>query len=174
MGFTTVWPLEKTLTTYAPLPDRTVITIDTSKDGHHTVWTFTKTFTHLPSDALISILQIQNTSSSAVTQDTSTSTARVSDTNLGPTATEESKTARRNQKWVAGPVVGGVAGIAILLLVTWALIRAKRNKDRKRKGHELHGESALKSELETIEQPQELDGREQRKQPIELPSTNSA
>ncbi|KAI1747197.1 hypothetical protein F4782DRAFT_521964 [Xylaria castorea] len=164
-GVTTIWPLEMTVTSFAPIPDTTVITIDTSQDGHRTIWTFTKTYAHLSSDALISPLQ--NTSSSAVTQNISTSTPRTSE------VTAESESTQSNRAWVAGPVIGGVTGIVILLLVAWVLFRAKRNRERKRKGHELHGESSLKSELEVKLDPQELDGQEQSRQPVELPSSTS-
>lgn len=74
-GMTTVWPLTKTLTSFAPLPDTTVIVVKTSQDGHPTLWTFTKTLTELPSDSLISMSQ--NISSSFVQQDTSKSTPEV-------------------------------------------------------------------------------------------------
>lgn len=99
-----------------------------------------------------------------------------------PIATTKSEGTQSNRAWVAGPVIGGVAGIVILFFVSWLLFRAKKNKDSKRNGHELHEESALKSELEVklkpqeLEakpRPQELDAQEHNRQPVELPDNNS-
>ncbi|KAI8946444.1 hypothetical protein F4801DRAFT_583366 [Xylaria longipes] len=168
-GVKTILSLEKTVTSFAPRLDTTVITIETSQDGHYTVWTFTKSFTHLANDALTSILQ--STPSLTVTQNISTSTPHISEvTASNPIATAKSESTQSSRAWVAGTVVGGVAGIAILFIVAWALFRSKRNRNSKLKGHELHGESVLKSELEVKPEPQELDAEEQRKQPAELPS----
>ncbi|TRX92296.1 hypothetical protein FHL15_006911 [Xylaria flabelliformis] len=162
--YTTTIDGQKTVTFFAPIPDTTVITIETTQDGHSTVWTSTKTFTHLPSEGSTS--GPHNSSSSTATQETSEATT------TSPTDIAESKSIPRNRTWVAGPVVGGVAGIVILLVVAWVVLRAKRNRNGK-KHHELHGESAIKSELEVKLRPQELDGREQKRQPVELPGNVS-
>lgn len=39
-------------------------------------------------------------------------------------------------------------------------------------GHEVHGESAMKSELEVKHPPEELDGEELARHPVELPTDN--
>ncbi|KAH8160534.1 hypothetical protein CIB48_g7718 [Xylaria polymorpha] len=116
-------------------------------------------------------------------QNTSSPTPHISEvTASNPIATTKSEGTQSNRAWVAGPVIGGVAGIVILFFVSWLLFRAKKNKDSKRNGHELHEESALKSELEVklkpqeLEakpRPQELDAQEHNRQPVELPDNNS-
>ncbi|KAI0436527.1 hypothetical protein F4803DRAFT_541931 [Xylaria telfairii] len=172
-GVKTVSPFEKTVTFLGSVLETAVVTTETSQDGHHTVRTFTTTYTHLLSDGLISTLQ-----------NTSLSTPRMSEvTASNPTATTKSEGKQSNRAWVAGPAIGGIIGIAILVLVSWLLLRVKRNRDSKQKGHELHGESALKSELEVklhpqeLEakppEPQELDAPENTKQRVELPDNNS-
>ncbi|KAI1347730.1 hypothetical protein F5Y01DRAFT_307352 [Xylaria sp. FL0043] len=169
-GSETVWSLLKTLTTFAPRPDTAVVTIQTSQDGHPTIWTLTKTFTHLASDFFAS-------SSSAPTSSTGsdmlTSTPHSSEVTVSPPVStmgsESDQSAQSSRSWIAGPVVGGVAGIAILVLVTWwLLLRSKKNES-----HEVHGESALKSELEAKHQPQELDSHETSRSPVELEGHNS-
>ncbi|KAI3329796.1 hypothetical protein F4824DRAFT_372270 [Ustulina deusta] len=171
-GMTTVWPLTKTLTSFAPLPDTTVIVVKTSQDGHPTLWTFTKTLTELPSDSLISMSQ--NISSSFVQQDTSKSTPEVPEaTASNQTSTITGNNAPRSQAWVAGPIIGAVAGVTILLVATWLLFRLRKEKESKRRRHELNGESALKSELESKIPPQELGVQGQDGQPVELPSSSS-
>ncbi|KAI1741710.1 hypothetical protein F4680DRAFT_414811 [Xylaria scruposa] len=169
--YTTTVDGEKTVTFFAPIPDTTVIAIETTQDGHRTVLTSTKTFTHLPSGDSTS--GPHNTSSSTTTPKTSAMTPPISEaTTTSPIDTTETNSTQRNRAWVAGPVVGGVAGILILIVVAWVVLRAKRNRNGK-KHHELHGESAIKSELEVKLQPQELDGQEQRRQPVELPGNVS-
>ncbi|KAI0553956.1 hypothetical protein F4679DRAFT_580125 [Xylaria curta] len=169
--YTTTVDGEKTVTIFAPIPDTTVITIETAQDGHHTIWTFTKTFTHLPIE--YSTSKPHNTSSSTASSKTSAMTPPVSEaTTTSPIDTTESNSTQRNRAWVAGPAVGGVAGILIMAVVVWVVLRVKRNRNGKRH-HELHGESAFKSELEVKLEPQELDGQEQRRQPVELPGNLS-
>lgn len=63
-GLRTVWSLEKTLTSYPPVPKTTIITIRTSENGHSTVWEFTRTFTPLPTEELVPMPH--NTTSSIV------------------------------------------------------------------------------------------------------------
>ncbi|KAI0429005.1 hypothetical protein F5Y09DRAFT_311472 [Xylaria sp. FL1042] len=81
---------------------------------------------------------------------------------------ERDQNPRSSRAWIAGPVVGSVAGVAILILLSWWLLfRPKQNR-----GYEVHGESALKSELEAKSQPQELDSHEQNRSPVELEGNN--
>ncbi|GAW17611.1 hypothetical protein ANO14919_070700 [Xylariales sp. No.14919] len=175
-GSRTIFHLSRSLISFAPLSSTTVISITTSQDGHSTVWTFVKTFSLLPnSDSPTSTSQ--NMPSPTTPQETSKLTSQEPEvintaTASGPASTVMSDSTQRSQAWVAGPVIGAVAGVAILLLGTWLLFRVKRKRGLKRKGHELHGESALKSELESTVPPQELDGQEQDRGPAELPGTN--
>ncbi|KAI1122637.1 hypothetical protein F5Y10DRAFT_70659 [Nemania abortiva] len=159
-GLGTVWSLEKTLTTFAPLPETTVITIKTSEDGHETVWAFTKTFTALSKTSLVT-----------TTRTTSSSTPNISKTSTpNPTDVMVSEDTQGSQVWIAGPVIGGVSGVAIVLLAVWLLLRARGNR---RRSHEVHGDSAFKSELEAKLQLPELDGQGLGVRPVELPSNNS-
>jgi hypothetical protein len=59
--------------------------------------------------------------------------------------------------------------VAILLGAVWLLLRIKRSRANKRKGQELHGESALKIELATESQPQELEAPGYERELRELP-----
>lgn len=54
-GVQTVWPLTKTLTSFAPLPDLTVLSVTTWEDGHSTIWTFLKTLTSLANDPVATV-----------------------------------------------------------------------------------------------------------------------
>ncbi|KAI1185668.1 hypothetical protein F5B17DRAFT_406901 [Nemania serpens] len=155
-GIITVWPLEKTLISFAPLPNTTLITITTSENGHRTVWEFTKTLTPLPSDAAVPDTEY---APSAVISQTTTTTDNPTPANT----TIESKP--KSQAWIAGPVIGGIAGVAILLLAAWFLFRLNKNSQET---YEVHGETAIKSELEVKPQAQELDGQERGRQPVEL------
>ncbi|KAI3324162.1 hypothetical protein HD806DRAFT_494281 [Xylariaceae sp. AK1471] len=152
-GVETVLPLTKIWTSFPPLPDTTVITISTSVNEHLTAWIITKTFTHLPSD-----LFTMEDSNTVGTQ--------------SPTSTPSDMGTQRSQAWIAGPVAGGVAGVAILLLVVWLLFRMRKNRASKRRGHELHGETAIKVEMGVEDQPQEFDASEQARPPYELPARN--
>lgn len=87
--------------------------------------------------------------------------------NTAPAPTTTTKMNQRSQAWIAGPVVGGLAGVIIFLLVAWFLFRMRRTKQGR---HEVHGESTKKSELEVKALPQELDGQGQNRQPVELPT----
>ncbi|KAI0096715.1 hypothetical protein GGR51DRAFT_567042 [Nemania sp. FL0031] len=131
--------------TAAPLPETEVITIETSENGHKTVWSFTKTFTPLSRESVAAVTSPLPSASEI-------------DTPL-PKGTEKSLA------WIAGPIIGGVAGVVIILLAAWLCM-----KRRRRRGHEVHGDSAFKSELEVKPQPQELDARGQSERPAELPS----
>ncbi|KAI1274421.1 hypothetical protein F5Y07DRAFT_373075 [Xylaria sp. FL0933] len=170
-GTKTVWPLVKTVTTFAPRPDTAIVTIKTSQDGQPTTWIFTKTFTHLASDFLVS--ESKTTSNPSTGSDMSISTHHSSEVTVSPPVntmgSESDQSARSSRAWIAGPVVGGVAGIAILVLLTWwLLVRSKKNAS-----HEVHGESAIKSELEAKHQPQELESHEPNRSPVELECHNT-
>ncbi|KAI0408293.1 hypothetical protein F4802DRAFT_549260 [Xylaria palmicola] len=168
-GLGTALPSQTTLVSFTPKPDTTVITIETSLDGHRTLWLFTTTFAHLPES-----FSAAKPSSSTIPQITPVSTSHISvDTPSSPTSPAESGDARqRSLAWVAGPVIGGVAGVVVLLLLGWLLLRAKRERDTQRRRCEVHGESVLKAELEAKLQPQELDSRERDRSPVELPGLN--
>ncbi|KAI1362891.1 hypothetical protein F5Y08DRAFT_310881 [Xylaria arbuscula] len=90
-----------------------------------------------------------------------------------PTNTTDATTSRNFQSsraWIAGPVIGAIAGAAILLIATWFMFRLikKRNSPN---GQELHGESALVSELDHKIKPQELHGKGENTHPVELPGS---
>ncbi|KAK5637697.1 hypothetical protein RRF57_013412 [Xylaria bambusicola] len=74
---------------------------------------------------------------------------------------------QKSPAWIAGPVIGAVVGLTILLLASWFLFRLIR-KRRRPKGHELNGEPALILELEHKKKPQELNAQEQDRSPVEL------
>ncbi|KAI1173514.1 hypothetical protein F4777DRAFT_557562 [Nemania sp. FL0916] len=199
-GQTTVWPLKKPLTSFPPLPETTVITINTTQDGHSTVWTFTETFTHIPrgtpattpSDitntptphttqpvpSSVSTNSVSTNSvsinsvsiNSVLTNSVSTSPGSTSpgSTNSVSTNTMPNESIQKGRASIVGPVVGIIAAVIVVLLALWLLRRIRR---RRRDMHEVHGESAVKSELEANEKPQELNGRDWTRPPAEMPST---
>ncbi|KAI0395503.1 hypothetical protein F5Y17DRAFT_192637 [Xylariaceae sp. FL0594] len=177
-GLQTVWQLTKTYGPYAPLPDVTTITIHTSENGVSTDWILTKSYTHLPSDLFLGGSDGSSTPSSvangtASTQPTQTTTSTQSPTppqsptssqisTSSPSTPNVSDPARvtsheENLAWLAGPIIGGVAGLMIIaLLPSWFLFRRRRKRARGPEA-ELHGESAHKAELEVKDEPQELE-----------------
>lgn len=159
-GVATVWPFQRTIVSYASIPDTAIVSLTTIENGHSTVWLFTTTFTHL-SWGLV-----------ATSIPTSTATHTGTITASDPATTEPSRDTQHSQAWIAGPVVGAVAGVSILALAVWLLFRARLYRKRRRTVHEIHGEPALKSELEAKYPPQELDGGERTRHPVELPTNN--
>ncbi|KAI1121873.1 hypothetical protein F5Y10DRAFT_255371 [Nemania abortiva] len=161
-GVKTVWPLTKTLTSYVPLPDTTVISITTSQDGHDTVWTFVKTLTPL---ANVSLADTSPSPSTARQQ-----TSQVSDsTSTNPTGTTMSDNSHGIRAWLAGPVIGSIAGAVVIMLAVWFLFRIIKRRRNDLKGHELHGQSALVLELEQKIKALEMHGQGENTHPVELP-----
>ncbi|GAP92924.1 putative glycoprotein X [Rosellinia necatrix] len=150
-GVKTVVPFTKTIPVFDPIPETKVITTTRPVDGHLSIWIYTTTF-----DPLL--------------RDTSASPPQSSESiAINPTDPIITASSQRSRAWVAGPVIGGVVGAGALILVAWLFIRAQRSRHRRRLGHELHGEAALKSELEVKHPPQELAGEElERPPPTEL------
>ncbi|KAJ8122150.1 hypothetical protein O1611_g9915 [Lasiodiplodia mahajangana] len=135
------------------VPETTVITIETTEDGHKTVWSFTKTYTPLSRESIAAV-----TSATPIVSETSAP---------NPVDTPTPESTQRSRAWIAGPVIGGVVGVVVILVAVWLLLRVKR---KRRRGYEVHGDSAFKSELEVKAQPQELDGQGPSQRPAELPS----
>ncbi|KAI0196418.1 hypothetical protein F4808DRAFT_463917 [Astrocystis sublimbata] len=167
-GLETIWSFTRIITSFAPLPDTTVVIVRTTENGHDTVWSFTKTFTHLPRSSSSKSVDTKPTATSHTTPK-STSQAPDDATASIPTDTATNKN-KMSQAWLAGPIVGAVAGAGIILFATLFLLRLRKRNMGKRNDHELHGESGLKSELEAKDKPQELNGQILDVQPAELPA----
>ncbi|KAI0445162.1 hypothetical protein F4803DRAFT_205353 [Xylaria telfairii] len=107
-GVTTIWSFTKALTSYAPLPNTTVLSVTTSQDGHLTVWTFVKTLTPLAKDTLVDMSPSPST--------TPQQTPQVSDsTSTNPAGTTMSDNSHRSRAWLAGPVIGATSYTGRLL-----------------------------------------------------------
>ncbi|KAI1357273.1 hypothetical protein F5Y08DRAFT_346938 [Xylaria arbuscula] len=165
-GAQTVWPLTKTLTSYAPLPDITVLSVTTWQDGHSTIWTFLKTLTPLASDLVTTI------STYTTPPTTPQETSQVPNATSGnPTATNIGNNSHLSRGGIAGAVIGSVAGVIVVLLAARFLLHLikKRNSS---KGQELHGESALISEMDHKIKPLELHAQGENMHPVELPGND--
>ncbi|KAK8016422.1 hypothetical protein PG993_014611 [Apiospora rasikravindrae] len=86
-----------------------------------------------------------------------------------PTSIPDSGGGRRSQAWIAGPVLGSLAGAAIILVTVIFLFRRRkklriRGDDEPGDKSQLHSDCIPKPELENSE----------KKAPIELPGTDTA
>jgi hypothetical protein len=71
---------------------------------------------------------------------TSSTTSPTSSPTVSPTTSPPP--VPTSKAWVAGPLVGCIAGAAIVLATAWTCIRVRRRKGGLRRGAELHGISA--------------------------------
>ncbi|KAI1451737.1 hypothetical protein F4805DRAFT_450397 [Annulohypoxylon moriforme] len=134
-GILTTWFFTTSITVLPPVPSTTVVQIPQTINGHLTTFTFTTTYANLP------------TGGAEVTNDTSIPS---------PTYNPET-TASTNHAWIAGPVVGAVAGISIIVLGSFFLWRYKRKRLQTSTELESHRMPEIKSELDAPNRPQELD-----------------
>ncbi|KAJ3573534.1 hypothetical protein NPX13_g4667 [Xylaria arbuscula] len=157
----------RTLTSYAPLPDIiTILSVTTGQDGHGTTWTLRETFTPLESHPVTAMST--NTTSPTTPQETSqvpkTTSGDYTDTIIG-------NNSHSSRGWIAGAVIGSVAGTIVVLLAAWFLLQLIKKRNNS-KGQELHGESALISELDNKTKPQELHAQGENMHPVELPGND--
>ncbi|KAI0382405.1 hypothetical protein F5Y04DRAFT_252611 [Hypomontagnella monticulosa] len=130
-GAATTWSFTAVVTLYSPVATTGVIQTTRTVNGAEEISSYTTTFAQLPSD-------LTTTSAPPLaTMPPSSDPAGVS-----------------NSAWIAGPVVGGVAAVALAALggfIIW------RRKWKGKTNFELHGETAEKSELGATHPPQELE-----------------
>lgn len=104
----------------------------------------------------------------------STLTAIVSGSSIGsdrPTSSPDSGGRNQSQEWISGPVVGSVAGVALILTATMLLLRRKRKtRHSQDAGNDTGDKPQLYSEF--IPKP-ELENSE-KKAPIKVSETNLA
>ncbi|KAI4864068.1 hypothetical protein F4820DRAFT_424894 [Hypoxylon rubiginosum] len=150
----TTWtfPTVVTRNVSSPIPATAIITVTTALEGELQTLTFTTAYAQLPSDFTAQITNAV-TSESAIPR---------------PTSTEFVQS--QNRAWVAGPVVGGLAGLLIAGIGSLFLWRRKRKRLTE---SELHGDSAIKSEMDVPNHPRELEANNplvDHHEPQELPA----
>ncbi|KAI5919427.1 hypothetical protein F4810DRAFT_687386 [Camillea tinctor] len=123
-----------------------VVTVPTVINDQTTTWMFTTTYASLA-------IPGQNGTNGAPISTTASN-------NVSSTETAITLSETRSQAWIAGPIVGSVAGVALILLTIMLLWQRKRKRARSSTAQELHGETAKKSELHGTTAPQEIDGYE--------------
>ncbi|OTA66158.1 hypothetical protein K449DRAFT_463187 [Hypoxylon sp. EC38] len=139
-GIPTTWSFTAEATVYAPIPATAVVQIINTVNGIPQTYTFTTTYAQLPTDF----------ANGAASDPTSTTSIP----SLTPTP---EPSASPNRAWIAGPVVGGVAGVSIVALGGLLLWRRRQKQLQASIRPELHGIDAIKSEMEVPNRPQELD-----------------
>ncbi|OTA98978.1 hypothetical protein M426DRAFT_27948 [Hypoxylon sp. CI-4A] len=140
-GVETTLAFSTVVTLYSLLPSTGVILTTQTLDGKATIFNYTTTYVQLPSSGNNSTLIPHGTSTLA--QPT-------------PSLEQTGPSEPSSQAWIAGPVVGSVAGVAMVALGGFLLWRRRRFTRKGRQKHELHGNTAIKSELDPTTRPQEL------------------
>ncbi|KAI1398948.1 hypothetical protein F4819DRAFT_466676 [Hypoxylon fuscum] len=157
------------ITIYSAIPATAIFTETSMVNGQITTWYWSTTYQVLPKDMTKGI-ESNTTSVTGGTPPTSVSTELVQ---------------HPSRAWIAGPAVGGFAGLLVVGLGGLLLWR-RRHKVYKTEA-ELHGETAIKSEMEVPNHPRELEaanplvgyeGAARPNEPHELagdePSTNTS
>ncbi|KAI0836952.1 hypothetical protein F5Y06DRAFT_305018 [Hypoxylon sp. FL0890] len=139
-GVPTTWSFTTDVTIYASIPATTIVLITTTVNGALQTYTFTTTYAQLPTDFM----------NGAVSQ-----SANGTDMPSPTPSPEPSESP--NRAWIAGPVVGGVAGASIIMLGGLFLWRRRRRSHQASIRHELPSNDVVKSEMEVPDRPQELD-----------------
>ncbi|KAI1102999.1 hypothetical protein F4804DRAFT_311269 [Jackrogersella minutella] len=136
-GFTT-WLFTTNITSYANIPATSVVAIPTIVNGQLTTFTFTTTYAQLPSDLL------PTTSALSI-----------------PTPTNSTEpTTSPSRGWIAGPIVGGLSGVLIIVSGVFFMMRYRQRRLKKRVEAELGGNPIANpkpDELDAPNRPQELD-----------------
>jgi hypothetical protein len=162
-GTPTVWDFTRTV--YPPVPETTVVLISVTVDNVAQVWNLTKTFSNLPGDQETATAANLTTSPSAtigsptITTTPSTTTAgssTVSSDGSVPASGEPSKA------WIAGPVVGGVAGMAAILFMIWWILARRRKKKKMMRDNrqDLEDDAAIDPKLHDNFRPAGLSSSE--------------
>ncbi|OTB17804.1 hypothetical protein K445DRAFT_315551 [Daldinia sp. EC12] len=146
-GVTTTWVFSTVFTKFAPIPATTVVMITTAVDGEATTLSFTTTYLQITDDRTISVGNL-----------TSTRNPISSATDISPLPTFSTDPAKpASRAWIAGPVVGAFSVVSIVGISAWLLWRRRRKRLEALSKTELHGDSAVKTELDAPNRPQELD-----------------
>ncbi|KAI1385511.1 uncharacterized protein F4822DRAFT_445456 [Hypoxylon trugodes] len=146
-GVTMTWWQSIQLTVFAPIPSTGIIESTATANGETHVVTFTTTFAQLPSGLTEAI--ISGTTST-------TSTSGPPSNTPSPAAPGPEQTQVSSRAWIAGPVVGSVAGVLLIALGGLFLWRRGRKQRQIRTDNELHG-NTVKTEMDAPNRPQELD-----------------
>ncbi|KAI1659493.1 hypothetical protein F4813DRAFT_353141 [Daldinia decipiens] len=142
-GVTTTWSFQTAITLYSQIPATTAVEIPRTVNGRLTTFTFTTTYRQIiPNLELPTSIGNQTTSAIGISPP--------------PTFGSEPATPA-SRAWIAGPVVGACSGVFILMLSAFLLWRRRQRKVKAQSKIELHGNSAVKTELEVPGYPQELD-----------------
>ncbi|KAI1409276.1 hypothetical protein F5Y13DRAFT_170556 [Hypoxylon sp. FL1857] len=155
-GVATTWSFTTDVTIFAAIPATTVVLITETLNGQLQTYTFTTTYAQLPSDFL-------NGAASTPT-----------DATVTPSPAPDSEASESpSRAWIAGPVVGGVAGVSLVALGGLLLWRRRGKARQAPINSELHGDDVVKTEMEVPIQPQELDAPSSlanHNEPHELPA----
>ncbi|KAI1773305.1 hypothetical protein F4818DRAFT_123742 [Hypoxylon cercidicola] len=128
---------------YTPEFATTVFTDTSTLNGEPRAFVTTQVLTKLPSDFL-----------DWLTGDTMSGT----DVAPKPANTEFMQPMEpQSRSWIAGPIVGGLAGLLIVGIGALLLWRRRQKLAKGKTGFELHGDSAIKSEMEVPNHPRELE-----------------
>ncbi|KAI1812418.1 hypothetical protein GGS20DRAFT_591686 [Poronia punctata] len=157
-GVTTITTKTHTYTSFPALPDVAKVRVRTTRHGRPADWVFTRTHTHLPNQPIESETSHKPSSTPAASVTKSITPSQTTTPSPSGTQSGESNH-QRSRAWIAGPVIGGIVGILILLSAVLLLLRRRKKKAQRNTGAELHGESALKAELEVKAHPQELEAK---------------
>ncbi|KAI6083428.1 hypothetical protein F4821DRAFT_244870, partial [Hypoxylon rubiginosum] len=156
-GIPTTWSQPIVTTSFAVVPATAVFTVLTTLDSGPQTFTFTTTYDPLPSNFAEGMNNVTSNGTGATVPK--------------PTNTDVMDFIQPHSRaWVAGPIVGGVAGLLIAGIGSFLLWRRRR---RRFTDIELHGDSAIKSEMEVPNHPHELEAGvplAQDHEPQELPA----
>jgi hypothetical protein len=129
--------LDFTKPIFPPAPSTKLILVTTTIDNVVHTWTFTETYSQLPSGSQNSLL--------------ATSTLEASPS---PTQTPLPSP---NKAWIAGPVVGVIVGVVLIgLLAWWIRVRRQRRENFGENPQELEGDATVNPELHENFVPAEL------------------
>ncbi|KAI1207719.1 uncharacterized protein F4807DRAFT_434362 [Annulohypoxylon truncatum] len=160
---TTPIPVNHTLTTSYPVVTEVLPHTVTSGGSVVGTWFFTTNITILPS---VSVVEITKTLGGKLTTFTFTTTysslptgqaQAPNETSMNSPAHDPGPATPANRAWIAGPVVGGVVGVSIILLGSFFLWRHRRSKRESSTELEAQETSGPKYELDAPNRPQELD-----------------
>ncbi|KAI1320875.1 hypothetical protein F5Y16DRAFT_77129 [Xylariaceae sp. FL0255] len=152
-GQETVFSLTAYYTSFVPLPETTLITISTVENGKSTNLVFTRSYT-----PLLSSMVATNTIISSTASNTSPTT-----TGSPITSSTSPPTGSKSRVWIAGPVVGGIAALALSIGAIFVIRSYLKKKRARRSPQEMDADGNTKTEMAVDERPQELEG------PVENP-----
>lgn len=164
-GVTMTWSFQTAITLYSQIPATAVVEIPKTVNGELTTFTFTTTYRQITTNLELPT-SIGDQTTSAI--------------GISPTPTFSSEPATpASRAWIAGPVVGACSGVFVIIMSAFLLWRRRQRRVKAQSKIELHGNSAVKTELDAPSHPQELDvtgseatysGIDRPSEPQELPA----